>query len=282
VTRLALAALVSALAGCVVVPLPPHDPTQAAVGWLVQEAGAASRAQLLLRLGEPDQVADEERVLIYRWHDPRLLVLLAGNAPGAVGGFEIEKEFDLVLRLDDRGRLVSHEVADVTGLPGTGVACTASGICVEGMGTPPPALLADAARVEERSHLVFEASARPEAVEPLAGSCRVLFFPADIGPASVWVDGRLIGFGHQGGWLAATLAPGKHRAAVLSPQPGPDAVEAAHELELDCLAGSRSYLVQQTVGFVGIAAGALEAHPQPPVAPQGGWRRYVSVEPAAH
>jgi hypothetical protein len=277
VTRLALAALAAALTGCVVVPLPPHDPTQDAVRWLAQEAGAASRAELLLRLGEPDQVADEERLLIYRWHDPRLLVLLVGNAPGAVGGFETEKEFDLVLRLDDRGRLVSHEIADVTGLPGTGIACTASGICVEGAGTPPPALLADVARVEERSHLVFEASAPPEAVEPLAASCRLLFFPADIGPASVWVDGRLIGFGHRGGWLAATLAPGIHRAAVLSPQPGPDAVEAAHELELDCVAGSRSYVVQQAVGFMGLAAGALEPSPQPPVAPQEGWRRYASI-----
>jgi hypothetical protein len=272
--------LAGALAGCVVVPLPPHDPTQEAVRWLAQEAGEASRTELLLRLGEPDQVADEERLLIYRWHDPRLLVLLVGNAPGAVGGFSLEKEFDLVLRLDARGRLASHEVAAVAGIPGTGVACTASGICVENMGTPPPALLADVARVEERSHLVFEASTPPEAVKALAGSCRVLFFPADIGPASVWVDGRLIGFGHDGGWLAATVAPGIHRVAVVSPQLGPDAVEAVHELELDCAAGSLSYLVQRTVGFIGIAAGALEARPQPPVAPQGGWRRYASGVPA--
>jgi len=277
VTRLALVALAAALIGCVAIPLPPHDPTQAAVRWLAQEAGAASRAELLLRLGEPDLVNEEERVLVYGWHDPRLLVLFAGNAPGAVGGFAIEKEFDLVLELDASGRLESHEVATVTGLVGNGVACTTNGICIENTGTSPPAMASDTARVEARSHLLFEANAPPEAVEPLPGACRALFFPADVWPASVWVDGRLIGFGKRGGWLVTTLEPGTHRAAVLSPQPVPDSPEVAHELEFGCAAGSLSYLAQLAVGTFGIAAGDLEGQARPPLAPHGGWRRYLSV-----
>jgi hypothetical protein len=277
VTRLALAALAVALTGCIAIPLPPHDPTQDAVRWLAQEAGAASRAELLLRLGEPNLVGDEERVLVYGWHDPRLLVLFAGTAPGAVGGFAIEKEFDLVLELDESGRLKSHEVATVTGLVGNGIACTTTGICVENVGTSPPATASDDARVEARSHLLFEPSAPPEAVGPLTGACRAFVFPADVGPASVWVDSRLIGFGKRGGWLVATLEPGVHRAAVLSPQPGPDAPEVAHELAFGCAAGSLSYLTQEAVGLFGIAAGDLEGQARPPLAPRDGWRRYLSV-----
>jgi hypothetical protein len=102
------------MSGCVVVPIPANrlDPavrsnvTPQTVNHL--GAGDVSRAEVLLQLGEPDEVSQEERQ--FRYHTERVkwdvLWLLSGGYSATGGDIEVKKLYDLVLRFDDRGKLV--------------------------------------------------------------------------------------------------------------------------------------------------------------------------------
>jgi hypothetical protein len=262
----------AALCGCLVIPLPPHDPSEATVRWLAQDAGHASREDVLLRLGAPSLVGDSERVLVYSWHDPRLFVLVGGY--GSAAAFTFDKEFDVVLQLDASGELASYEVATTVELPALGLACTRGGLCIEGEGGAPPLPLRFAARAESREHLLLLRSVSPAASEAPAGACLVQIFPAGPPPVSVWVDGALIGFVAHGGWIEASLAPGTHVAAVVDLLA---VAETESERAFDCARGARVVLGQSTVGSFGLRAGPLELRDAPPEPPRGGWRRYLSV-----
>ena len=260
----ALAALLAA--GCVVIPIPRRDPTVAAAHWLAARAGAISREDVLLQLGEPDFAGDAEKVLIYRWHRVRALWFVGGYGGAAGGG--VEKEHDLVLRFDPTGRLVGQEVAaGFEILPGKTV-CTPSGICVEN---------------STDDHFVYEANVEPHA-EPSGSACSVVFFPSGFsepGPASIWADGRLLGFASYPGWLGASLAPGPHRVAVMS---SPSQRQIVKELSFTCEAGARLYVVQQGIANIFFSYGdgslALQGEPLPSEL-RSRTRRYLNVEPAS-
>jgi hypothetical protein len=260
----ALAALLAA--GCVVIPIPRRDPTLPAARWLGAGDGALSREDVLLHLGEPDFAGDAEKVIIYRWHLVRALVFVSGYTTGAFG--EVDKEHDLVLRFDPAGRLVSQEVAAgfEFGVLAQNV-CTPSGICV-GSGTP----------VSE--HVVYEANAEPHA-ESNGSACSIVFLPSEVDPASIWADGRLLGFANYQGWLGASLTPGPHRVAVMSP-PTQGQRQVEKELAFTCDAGARLYVVQNRIAnsFFSYGDGSLGLQGEPlPSELRSRARRYLNVEP---
>jgi len=260
----ALAAVLAA--GCVVIPIPRRDPTIAATQWLAARDGAISREDVLLHLGEPDFAGDAEKVIIYRWHRLRALWFVSGYTTAAFG--EVHKEHDLALRFDPTGRLVSQEVAAGFELGAAAQnMCTPSGICIEN---------------STDDHFVYEANVEPHA-DSNGSACSVVFLPSYSDPASIWADGRLIGFATYLGWLGASLSPGPHRVAVMSP-PAPAERQVVKELSFSCDADARLYIVQQrTVGFWGsYGDGALALQGEPlPSELRSRTRRYLNVEPAS-
>lgn len=89
-----------ALAGCVIIPLPTRpivpipESDRAAL-----KPGERTRAEILMRYGEPDLRLDGDRVLAYRWERSRaLLVIFYGGQPIT----DVEAVF---LAFDGAGRL---------------------------------------------------------------------------------------------------------------------------------------------------------------------------------
>jgi hypothetical protein len=73
-----------------------------------------SRTEVLLQLGEPDEVSLEGRQ--FRYHTERVkwdvYWVLAGGYSATDGIIEVKKLYDLVLRFDDRGIFVSGSWLD--------------------------------------------------------------------------------------------------------------------------------------------------------------------------
>ncbi len=100
-------------AGCLVIPIPANrqapglrtNITPQTVNHL--GTGVVSRTEVLLRLGEPDEVSSEERQ--FRYHTERIkwdiFWAVGGEYHADYGIIEIKKYYDLVLRFDDRGEL---------------------------------------------------------------------------------------------------------------------------------------------------------------------------------
>ena len=87
---LGLGALVLSLqTGCLVWPFPTGD-LLAGRGRITPQyasslrAGASTREDVLLHLGEPDEVLEGGRVLIYRWTETRGFFAVAGSYGGSV------------------------------------------------------------------------------------------------------------------------------------------------------------------------------------------------------
>lgn len=66
--------------------------------------GQASRAEVLLRLGEPDEVLEDGSVFVYRWTEVRGLIVFASYGGG--GAIPFPGHRDLRLAFDGQGRLV--------------------------------------------------------------------------------------------------------------------------------------------------------------------------------
>ena len=98
--------------GCVVIPV-GHQPE---VGFVDEKrvaelrASGFSRADVLLRLGEPDRRYLEDRVLGYLWTETIAWVFVGG--PGAVGGTDVWETRILLVEFDADGRLRRAEVLD--------------------------------------------------------------------------------------------------------------------------------------------------------------------------
>jgi hypothetical protein len=108
------------MTGCIVVPIPANRPDPAVRTNITPEtvnhlgAGDVSRTAVLLQLGEPDEVSLEERQ--FRYHTERVkwdVFWLAGGGYSADGGdIEVKKLYDLVLRFDERGKLIEGSWLD--------------------------------------------------------------------------------------------------------------------------------------------------------------------------
>ena len=99
--------------GCLVIPIPGNSydltvrtnvspQTVKSLG-----PGDVSRTEVLLQLGEPDEVSLEERQFRYqtsriKWD---IFWIVAGGYSATGGDIEVRKYYDLVLRFDDRGTL---------------------------------------------------------------------------------------------------------------------------------------------------------------------------------
>jgi hypothetical protein len=98
---------VLALGGCVPVPV-PHG-LEGSRAPIVEErarflqAGVTTREEVLLTLGEPEDVLDGERMFVYRWEGALSLVLVPGPPGGPVAMFR----HDLRIGFDDQGRVSS-------------------------------------------------------------------------------------------------------------------------------------------------------------------------------
>lgn len=106
--------------GCLVVPIPANRLVPAARTNITPQTvnhlatNGVSRTEVLLQLGEPDEVTLEGRQ--FRYHTERIkwdvFWLLAGGYNAASGTIEIKRYYDLVLRFDDRGKLVEGSWLD--------------------------------------------------------------------------------------------------------------------------------------------------------------------------
>lgn len=117
VGRAGMAAGVSlALAGCLVLPMNriagdsrANVSEKTATDFV---PGVTTREDVLLKLGEPDEVSPDEQRLGYRWSRIRLFWIVVAGGPysaGFVGG-DVEHAGLLELVFDADGRLVKTEV----------------------------------------------------------------------------------------------------------------------------------------------------------------------------
>jgi hypothetical protein len=69
--------------------------------------GQLSRAEVLLQLGEPDEVSPDERQ--FRYYSERvqwdIIVIVGGGGSAAVGDIQVKKHRNLLLRFDEQGKL---------------------------------------------------------------------------------------------------------------------------------------------------------------------------------
>ena len=125
VTRLALACVMPALSGCLIIPhkaklmsgvIIPEKATKPFV------VGESTRVDVLHQLGQPDFIEQDGRVFAYRWTMTSLgwiLIAASPNGAGAVAGGDIPTDQYLVLiEFDDNGLLRRLERVHPDGLPG--------------------------------------------------------------------------------------------------------------------------------------------------------------------
>lgn len=108
------------MTGCLVVPIPANSPGLGVRTNITPETlnhlgtGDVSRTEVLLQLGEPDEVSLAERQ--FRYHTDRtkcyVFWALAGGYNATGGVLEVRKYYNLVLRFDERGSLVAGSWLD--------------------------------------------------------------------------------------------------------------------------------------------------------------------------
>jgi hypothetical protein len=108
------------MAGCVVVPIPANRPDPWVRTNITPQTvihlgtGVVSRTEVLLQLGEPDEVSLGDRQ--FRYHTVRtkcdVFWVLAGGYNATGGVIEVKKYYNLVLRFDDHGNLVEGSWLD--------------------------------------------------------------------------------------------------------------------------------------------------------------------------
>lgn len=99
--------LLAAQGGCLIWPFPTGHLLQGR-GRITRpyveplQVGVATREEVLLRLGEPDEVAENGQVLIYRWTEVRGFLALAGNSTAVAIPFPGHRALRLTFGPDAR------------------------------------------------------------------------------------------------------------------------------------------------------------------------------------
>jgi hypothetical protein len=100
------------LPGCIIIPTPQHyvggrfDIDYATISSL--SCGTTGKEDVLLKLGEPDLVVKDERVLGYRWQKAQAYFFVGG--PGGGGGRPIMTTYLLLLEFDEKNVLLRAEL----------------------------------------------------------------------------------------------------------------------------------------------------------------------------
>ncbi len=103
---------VSLLTGCIAILTPEHNVLEGR--GVIEEAYFdaliaihPTRKDVLLKLGNPDVVMRDGRLLAYRWRVTRGYVAVGGGYQGEV--FPIDRSYVAMFMFDDRGRLAHHK-----------------------------------------------------------------------------------------------------------------------------------------------------------------------------
>lgn len=108
-------AVVAASAGCIVIPR-GHAPGPGAVAPPAVETlreGSWSRADVLMRLGDPDERYLDDRAFGYRWKESLATVIFAAGYQA--GGFDVDETRQLMLAFSPAGQLVRVDVLHAIG-----------------------------------------------------------------------------------------------------------------------------------------------------------------------
>jgi hypothetical protein len=110
---LLLASLAAAnLAACVIIPIPvDHTRGRVVDPKTAIEIGVTTREEIVSRVGEPDAVWEDERVLVYSWEHSNLLLIVGAGGPGGavVGAGYVYRDRMLLIKFDDTDRVLRAE-----------------------------------------------------------------------------------------------------------------------------------------------------------------------------
>jgi hypothetical protein len=99
---------------CMVIPTPEHriagrvpcDDEKTA--FMVKET--TSKEEVLLKLGEPDLVLNQERLFVYRWEMVAAYFFVGGYGAGAAG--PIQRPHFLLIEFDDKNIVARYDVTE--------------------------------------------------------------------------------------------------------------------------------------------------------------------------
>jgi len=97
---------------CIVIPTPEHrlggrvpcDDEKTA--FIVQDT--TSKEEVLLKLGEPDLVLNQETIFVYRWEMVAAYFFIGGYGAGTGG--PIQRPYFLIIEFNDKNFISRHEV----------------------------------------------------------------------------------------------------------------------------------------------------------------------------
>jgi outer membrane protein assembly factor BamE (lipoprotein component of BamABCDE complex) len=97
---------------CMVIPTPEHRIAgrvpcdDEKTSFMMKET--TSKEEVLLKLGEPDLVLNQERIFVYRWEMVAAYFIVGGYGAGAAG--PIQRPHFLIIEFNDRNFVSRHEV----------------------------------------------------------------------------------------------------------------------------------------------------------------------------
>ena len=99
-------------AACMIIPTPEHRIAgrvpcdEEKTTFIMKET--TSKEEVLLKLGEPDLVLNQERIFVYRWEMVAAYFFVGGYGAGAMG--PISRPHFLIIEFDDKNIISRHEV----------------------------------------------------------------------------------------------------------------------------------------------------------------------------
>lgn len=97
---------------CMIIPTPEHRIAgrvpcdEEKTTFIMKET--TSKEEVLLKLGEPDLVLNQERIFVYRWEMVAAYFFVGGYGAGAMG--PIQRSHFLIIEFNDKNMITRHEV----------------------------------------------------------------------------------------------------------------------------------------------------------------------------